>query len=217
MYVARSCVHPLKSAGVIGCGKHFPGLGEAHLDTHHDLPDVNKPWKQLWEEDLQPFRMMRRDFPMLLVGHACYPAVTRDRTPSSLSKKFVTDILRNKIGYRGLVLSDDLEMGGVLAAAPIEQAAAQFIAAGGDLALICHKEEFILRAFEFMARETEKSRAFARRVEESASRVQAFKRKCKELRPRNSAPSAQKLQKLSRTLWEFSEQVRILGFARENA
>jgi beta-N-acetylhexosaminidase len=207
----------LKSAGVIGCGKHFPGLGEAHLDTHHDLPDVNRSWKKLWDEDLQPFRMMRRDFPMVLVGHACYPAVTGDRTPSSLSKRFITDILRKKIGYRGLVLSDDLEMGGVLAAAPIEQAAAQFIAAGGDLALICHKEEFITQAFEFMVREAEKNRAFARRVEESARRVQAFKKKCKELKRRGSAPSPQKLQKLSRTLWEFSEQVRILGFAQENA
>jgi beta-N-acetylhexosaminidase len=214
---AREFLQGLQSAGVVGCGKHFPGLGEAQLDTHHDLPDVNKPWKKLWDEDLQPFRTMRRDFPMMLVGHACYPGITRDRTPSSLSKKFITDILRKKIGYRGLVLSDDLEMGGVLAAAPIEQAATQFIAAGGDLALICHKEEFITRAFEFMVREAEKSRAFARRAQESTRRVQAFKKKCKDLRRRNSAPSPQKLQKLSRTLWEFGEQVRILGFARENA
>ena len=70
---------------------------------------------------------------MVLVGHANYPAVTHDHTPASLSKKWITDVLRKKIGYRGLVVSDDLEMGGVLKAAPIEQAAVEYVRAGGDL------------------------------------------------------------------------------------
>ena len=75
---------------------------------------VEKSWKKLWEQDMAPYRALRRDAPMVLVGHAAYPAVTRDHTPASLSKKWITDVLRKKIGYRGLVVSDDLEMGGVL-------------------------------------------------------------------------------------------------------
>src|SRR5437773_4477433 len=137
---AREFLAGLRSAGVIGAAKHFPGLGEANLDTHHELTSVNKSFNNLWAEDLVPYRVMRRELPMVLVGHANYPTVTHDGTPASLSKKWVSQVLRQKIGYRGLVVSDDLEMGGVLKAGPIEQAAVQHIRAGGDLCLICHEE-----------------------------------------------------------------------------
>ncbi len=105
---AREFLAGLKSADVVGAAKHFPGLGEANLDTHHELPNVDKSWKKLWAEDMVPYRTMRRELPMVLVGHASYPAVTAKGTPASLSKKWITDILRKKIGYRGLVVSDDL-------------------------------------------------------------------------------------------------------------
>jgi len=76
------------------------------------------------------------------VGHANYPSVTKDALPASLSKKWISSILREKIGYRGLIVSDDMEMGAVLKVAPIEQVAVEFIRAGGDLGLICRQEEF---------------------------------------------------------------------------
>ena len=84
---AREFLAGLRSANVIGSAKHFPGLGEANLDTHHELPSVNKSWKKLWAEDLYPYRTMRRELPMILIGHANYPAVTHDQSPASLSKK----------------------------------------------------------------------------------------------------------------------------------
>src|SRR5215467_2062834 len=153
---AREFLRGLGDAGVIGCGKHFPGLGEANLDTHHELPSVEKQLKKLWAEDLVPYRTMRRKLPMVMVSHAAFPAVTKERTPASLSKKWITDVLCTKIGYRGLICSDDLEMGGVLAAAPIEQAAIGHIRAGGDLALICHQQDFIHRAHAAVIREVER-------------------------------------------------------------
>src|ERR1017187_4191900 len=153
---AREFLRGLGAAGVLGCGKHFPGLGEAKLDTHHELPSVEKPLRKLWEQDLVPYRALRRELPMIMVSHVAFPAVTKDRTPASLSKKWITEILRKKIGYRGLICSDDLEMGGVLAAAPIEQAIIGHIRAGGDLGLICHREDFILRAHEALIREAER-------------------------------------------------------------
>src|SRR6201997_4849907 len=120
---------------------------------------------------------MRRELPMVMVSHAAYPAVTKAGTPASLSKRWITDILRKKIGYRGLICSDDLEMGGVLAAAPIAHAMIGHIRAGGDLGLICHQEDLILRAHEALLREVERDRQFARRVRESAQRVLALKKK----------------------------------------
>jgi len=211
---AREFLRGLQDASVLGCGKHFPGLGEANLDTHHDLPSVDKPFNKMWEQDLIPYRTMRRELPFVMVSHAAFPSVTKDRAPASLSKKWITDILRKKIGYRGLVCSDDLEMGGVLAAAPIEQAAIGHIRAGGDLALICHQEDFIRRAHEAMISEVERDRAFARRVQESARRILAFKKK--HLPPsRTPVPTAAKVEKLTRHLWEFGEEIRLATLDRE--
>ena len=174
---AREFLRGLADAGVFGCGKHFPGLGESNLDTHHELPSIEKRFRKLWEQDLVPYRIMWRELPFVMISHAAFPAVTKNGAPASLSKKWITHVLRKKIGYRGLICSDDLEMGGVLAAAPIEQAAIGHIRAGGDLALICHQEDFIQRAHEAMIREAERDRGFARRVQESARRVLAFKKK----------------------------------------
>jgi beta-N-acetylhexosaminidase len=222
---AREFLRGLGDARVLGCGKHFPGLGEATLDTHHELPSVEKPLRKLWEQDLVPYRSLslRRELPMIMVSHAAFPAVTKDRTPASLSKKWITDILRKKIGYRGLICSDDLEMGGVLAAAPIEQAAIEqvtigHIRAGGDLGLICHREDFILRAHEALVREAERDGRFGRRVRESARRVLAFKKKAFAKRAaagrQSPAPTSARVEKLTRQLWEFGEEIRLATLAR---
>ncbi|MBZ5664460.1 MAG: beta-N-acetylhexosaminidase [Acidobacteriia bacterium] len=211
---AREFLRGLGDAGVLGCGKHFPGLGEATLDTHHELPIVDKRLRKLWEQDLIPYRALRRELPLVMVSHAAFPAVTKARTPASLSKKFVTDILRKKIGYRGLICSDDLEMGGVLAAAPIEEAMIGHIRAGGDLGLICHQEDFILRAHEAMVREAERDGRFARRVRDSARRVLALKKKSLSRR-HTPAPTPARVEKLTRQLWEFGEEIRMATLARE--
>jgi beta-N-acetylhexosaminidase len=208
---AREFLAGLGEAGVLGCGKHFPGLGEGTLDSHHELPVIEKFLKKLWAEDMVPYRTLRRVFPFVMVSHAAYPGVTRERTPASLSPKWITEILRKKIGYRGLIASDDLEMGGVLAAAPIEQAAVGHIRAGGDLCLISHQEEFVVRAYEELIREAESSRGSARRVAEAARRVLAFKKKSAKLARWLKAPTPEIVDRLSRRLWEFNEQVRLGG------
>ncbi|MGH9547364.1 MAG: glycoside hydrolase family 3 N-terminal domain-containing protein [Terriglobales bacterium] len=204
---AREFLNGLRAAKVIGSLKHFPGLGEGKLDTHYDLPSIGKSWKKLWAEDLYPFRALRRESPMVVIGHANYPAITHDQSPASLSRKWVTDVLRKKIGYRGLVVSDDLEMGGVLKAAPIEQAAIEHIRAGGELCLICHIEEYVSRSFDGLIKEAASNRKFAQRVKESAAHVLAFKKKSPALKRRPPAPTPAKLEKLSRQVWELSEQV----------
>jgi beta-N-acetylhexosaminidase len=153
---------------------------------------------------------------MILVGHANYPLVTHDRSPASLSKKWITDILRKKIGYRGVIVSDDLEMGGVLKAAPIEQAAVEHIRAGGDLCLICHIEEYVTRSYQELVKTAEHEPKFARRVKESVARVLAFKNKSPHLRRKSSAPDPSRLDKLSREVWEFGEKVRLARLKQAN-
>ena len=211
----REFLHGLREAGVFGCGKHFPGLGEGRLDSHHELPVIEKPWKKLWGQDLYPYRTLRRDYPFVMVCHAAYPSVTGAQTPASLSSRWISEILRKKIGYRGLIVSDDLEMGGVLSAGPVEQAAIQHIRAGGDIALICHKEEFVLRSYEGLLKEAQADRHFAQRVSDSAQRVLALKRKASSLKRFPPPPSEKTVARLSRQLWEFSEQMRLETLAEE--
>lgn len=210
----REFIAGLASAHVLGCGKHFPGLGEGKLDSHHELPMIEKSLKKLWAQDLVPYRTLRRQLPMVMISHAAYPQVTKAKTPASLSKVWITDILRKRIAYKNLIVSDDLEMSGVLSAAPVGEAAVEFVRAGGDLCLVCHREDYVLQAHEALVRTAERDKQFARRVEESARRVAAFKRKWVKVLRAGKAPSMASVEKLSRRLWEFSEQVRIEALNR---
>jgi beta-N-acetylhexosaminidase len=212
---AREFLAGLRAANMFGCGKHFPGLGEGKLDSHHALPMIEKSMKRLWAEDLVPYRTLRRQLPLAMISHAAYPRVTHDRTPASLSKVWITDILRKRIGFRNLIVSDDLEMGGVLAAAPVGEAAVQHIRAGGDLCLVCHREDYITEAYEALVSTTERDAKFARQVEEAAARVLAFKKKWRRMLRSGKPPSAAGVGKLSRKLWEFGEQVRLENMNRE--
>jgi beta-N-acetylhexosaminidase len=206
---AREFLAGLRAASVLGCGKHFPGLGEGRLDSHHALPVIHKPLTKLWTEDLLPYRMLRAHLPMVMISHAAYPLVTKDETPASLSKLWITTILRERLGFRNLIVSDDLEMGGVLSVAPVGQAAVEFVRAGGDLCLVCHREDYIAQAYDELVETTETDSRFAKRVAESVRRVLVFKKKSKKLMRRSKEPSSATVNKLSRKLWEFGEQVRL--------
>jgi beta-N-acetylhexosaminidase len=210
---AREFVAGLRASHVLGCGKHFPGLGEGKLDSHHELPVIKKALKKLWSEDLLPYRTLRTQLPLVMVSHAAYPLVTHDRTPASLSKVWITDILRKRIGYRNLIVSDDLEMGGVLSAAPVGEAAVEHIRAGGDLCLVCHREDYVTHAYEALVKAAGDP-IFARRAAESSQRVLAFKKKSARVLRRTKTPSLAAVEKLSRKLWEFGEQVRLEVLSR---
>jgi beta-N-acetylhexosaminidase len=214
---ARAFLRGLSDSRILGCGKHFPGLGEVALDTHKDLPVVEKSLQRLLAEDVEPYRALRRDLPFIMVCHAIYSAASRDQEPASLSKKWMTDVLRKKLGYTGLAVTDDMEMGALQKAAPMEQAAVQAVRAGADLLLICHSEEQIDRACEAVAKERDRDRRFAERLRESAARVARHKKKFAKLLATKSLPrpTPAKVEKLSRALWEFGERIRLGALARE--
>lgn len=157
---ARAFLGGLAAQGVLGCGKHFPGLGGGTLDSHLETPSIGRNWNELWREDLEPYRALRDELPMVMVNHAAYPATRGRDLPASVSRFWIATVLRRQIGYRGLVLSDDLEMGGILKFTTIEEAAMEALRAGMDLVEICHSPELILRAYEALVGEGERSVAF---------------------------------------------------------
>ena len=213
---AKEFLAGLHDAGVLGCGKHFPGLGEGKLDSHHQLPVIVKSLDKLWSQDILPYRLLRRQMPFVLISHARYPAVTHDGTPASLSKKLITDVLRKRLGYHGLVVSDDLEMGAVLKTLPIEEAAIAYIRAGGDLCLICNTEDVIMRGYESVLKEAETNRHFALQVAKAAKRVERCKGKfLNSIHWRfPTSPTTGKIDRLSRRLWGLNERVRLRNIVR---
>lgn len=204
---ARECLRGLKAAKVLGCGKHFPGLGEANLDTHHELPSISKPWKKLWAEDLLPYRKLHQQIPFVMVAHAAYPDVTKNNLPASLSSKWMKDILRKKIGFRNLIISDDLEMGGVLSTGSIEEVAVETLRAGADMFLVCHNQELVWRGYEAVLREAEKDRRFATHVADAAKRVLGLKRRSTELRGFSREPKDRVINKLKQIVEEFTQVI----------
>jgi len=157
---ARPYLEALSANGVVACGKHFPGLGGASGDTHFVTPSITRTWKQIWNEDLVPYRELHAEMPMIMMNHAAYPATPGGERPASASKFWITTVLRKRIGYRGIILSDDLEMGGILKFLPVEEAAIEAVRAGSDLLEICHSAELILRSYEALIEEAERSAAF---------------------------------------------------------
>ena len=207
---AKPFLRGLKDAGVVGCGKHFPGLGEATLDSHKALPVVHKSWKALWDEDLLPYRLLSKQLPFIMVAHCAFPEVTGDTVPASISKKWITDVLRKKIGYSGLVVSDDLEMGGILKVATIEEAAVETVQAGADIYLVCHSEELVHRAWEAILKEAERSSRFRTKLETAAKRILTAKRRWPALTAKMPpTPSEATVNHLHQKIWEFSEEIRL--------
>ncbi|MFZ0306120.1 MAG: beta-N-acetylhexosaminidase [Terracidiphilus sp.] len=174
---AREFFAGLRAHGVTGCGKHFPGLGGASGDTHFVMPEIDRTWKQIWNEDLVPYRELHREMPMIMMNHAAYPATPGKLRPASASAFWITTVLRKKIGYRGIILSDDLEMGGILKFLPVDQAAIAAVVAGSDLLEICHSPELILRSYEALLSEAERSAAFRKLLLGRAAEVERKRRK----------------------------------------
>jgi beta-N-acetylhexosaminidase len=159
---ARAFLSGLAAQGVAGCGKHFPGLGGGTRDSHLETPTIRRSWRELWHEDLEPYRELRDELPMVMVNHAAYPETPGKMKPASVSPYWITTVLRKKIGYQGMVFSDDLEMGGILKFMPMEEAVVAAVRAGMDLMEICHSPDLILRAYEALVSEGERSRSFAK-------------------------------------------------------
>ncbi len=196
----------LRAERVLGCGKHFPGLGGGALDSHAATPRISRTWAQLWSEDIQPYRDLLRYLPIIMVAHASYPLVTRDNRPASVSPYWVASVLRRRMQYTGLILSDDMEMGGILSGMPIEEAAVQAIAVGTDLIEVCRDPTLVLRAYEAVLREAEHSPAFRSRVRRAAVRVEREKAKWLDPQLPRNATIAQ-LEQLRTRIRTFAAQL----------
>jgi beta-N-acetylhexosaminidase len=202
----RNFLRGLAAQGVVGCGKHFPGLGGGTLDSHLETPAIHRTIREIYREDLAPYRAFGDQLPIIMVNHAAYPHTPSRHRPASISSYWIANVLRKQIGYRGIVFSDDLEMGGILKFLSIEEAVIAAIRAGMDLMEICHSPELILRAYESLIHEAERSQAF-RDLLLTRARDTSRKRKHLFSNKPSAALSARQLDALRTRIKNFSETI----------
>lgn len=167
-----------REGGVLACGKHFPGHGDTELDSHLALPRLSHARERLDAVELAPFRAARGKLSALMTAHVVFDALAPDR-PATLAPEVVTDLLRNELGYDGVVISDDLEMKAIADHYGIEQAACQAIEAGCDMLLVCSHLDWVERAHIALAERAERDQNFARRLEQAAERSLAIRTRCR--------------------------------------
>ena len=160
-------------AGVLPCGKHFPGLGDTDRDSHLALPTVPRPWKQIEREDLYPYRKLLKKLPFVMINHALYPEKNPE-LPASLAKEIVTDFLLGKWKYEGFSISDDLIMGAVSNLYNLTESCEKALEAGNHLFLICRPEE-VASVFRKLLRRIERSDKLQQIVYRNSSKIHAYK------------------------------------------
>jgi len=165
----------LDAAAVLACGKHFPGHGDTATDSHLELPRIDHGWDRLERVELLPFRLAAAArLPMIMTAHVVFAALDPTR-PATLSEQVVTGLLREKLGYRGVIISDDLDMRAIADHMGVDVAAVAAVRAGCDVLLLCKSEDNQAIAEAALIREAERDTEFRRKIGEAAHRVRALK------------------------------------------
>ena len=129
----------LRGQRIASCGKHFPGYSAARSDAHYELPRIDRTREQLDGNELAVFREFADAVDSMMICHGWYPCFEPEKTPATLSRRIVTDLLRDEVGFDGLVMTDDLDMGAILTGYPLEETIRLATAAGNDMVMICHR------------------------------------------------------------------------------
>ncbi len=184
----------LQHGGIIGCGKHFPGLGGSSVDSHRRLPIVKHSWEEIFERDLVPFMDLLFHRPgerlhSVMVSHAAFPEVSEflqawfrrtaelpsleelHRLPATISGNVVMRLLRQALKFDGLVITDDMEMGAVVEKLSVAEASLRAIQAGSDMILICEKEANFVAARDAIVEAIEQGGLDVESLDRAGSRI----------------------------------------------
>ncbi|HEX8473732.1 MAG TPA: glycoside hydrolase family 3 N-terminal domain-containing protein [Pyrinomonadaceae bacterium] len=176
----------LQGAGCLGCAKHFPGIGAGEVDTHQEMAIIELSHDDLLAQDLAPYiELFQREDNMVravMVSHGGFPNIDIHRgtaggrlVPASINYGIVTRLLREELGYSGLVVTDDLEMGAIARHCEIEDAALRAVEAGEDMLLICARPDLIRRGYDALLRAARSGELSEARIDESLRRITTYK------------------------------------------
>ncbi len=191
--LARSVLLGFRAHGIVGCGKHFPGHGDTDLDSHETLPSVSLDAGRLSSVEMSPYRALTRDrrnpLELVMTAHVRYPALDPDR-PATFSRRILRGALRGHIGFQGLIVTDDLEMGAVTERYGPEEASLRAFLAGADLLMLCHSPSRLPGCIETLYRSLLRGEISFGRASRSLQRVGRLKRRLRHRIPSRSARRA---------------------------
>ncbi len=189
----------LRKGGILSCGKHFPGYTFAGLDPHEELPSVARSRTELEECELAVFRALLADLDSMMIGHIAFPALDPSGTPASLSPILTQQLLRDELGFSGLIMTDDLDMGAILNHYGFAETMRMGLAAGNDLLMLCHRVELAPQVVEAL-RESP-----AGQVDRALENITRFRSKFAS--PRTFSPV--EFAKINQAIWDL--RVEVLG------
>lgn len=189
----------LRAGGILSCGKHFPGYAAAVEDPHHSFPVIERARTEMEANELAVFRHFAPLVDSMMIGHIHYGSLDPERRPASLSPVVINGLLREEMGFDGLVMTDDLDMGAILNTTLFEEMLALGLAAGNDLLMICHRVEVLEQARAVLGKQPSDLLAT------SLGRVAAFKKKMAP--PMDFSPAA--FEAINREIWAL--RVATLG------
>ncbi len=210
--LAAAYLRALQDGGCLGCVKHFPGLGASRADSHEELPVVDISEDELFDEDLFPYRQLLKtgNVHAVMIAHAVYPQTDLQETgadnkflPSSLSFNFVTKLLRERLNFGGVIISDDLEMGAILKNYGIAEACKMAIDAGEDMLEICADAENVRKGFYALLDAVKGGEISENRIDQSLRRIAHLK----SLANQPLAFSQSRLDSLSKEIAELNNSL----------
>jgi beta-N-acetylhexosaminidase len=174
----KKAIQGLNDVSITGALKHFPGNGRSEIDPHVETSSVEANQLDLENSDIYPFKKIISEMDdqkfFVMVTHIKYPAYDKEK-PASLSKIIIEDLLRGKLKYEGLVVTDDLEMGAVNKYYSYEEMGKQAILAGADLLLVCHEYTHELEVYNGLLQAVKAGEVPIDRINESVKRVLTYK------------------------------------------
>lgn len=160
---------------VISCAKHFPGHGDTSTDSHLVLPFVDVSKNTLMKREIIPFHAaIKAKVPTIMTAHVVYSKI--DKLPATLSKKILEGILRKKLGFKGVLISDDMEMSAIAGNMDVPEASVEAIKAGVDMLLVCKRLDLALEVYEAIVRAVETKKLSKVRVLQALRRISAMKK-----------------------------------------
>jgi beta-N-acetylhexosaminidase len=201
------------ASGVIPTAKHFPGHGDTDLDSHGILPRINISFDALWNRELVPYRMLAGEgLPVVMSGHLAFPQTMAGSAPASLSSWFLRDVLRDRIGFKGVVITDDLMMGGATSfTGSLSRTAKQAIIAGNDIIMLSDTPLLYDPVWTFLINSMREEKEFRQNVRAAVRRV--LELKLTYLRGNSKVPYIPDLKKIERGLHDPESSAYLLNLA----
>lgn len=162
---------------VISTAKHFPGHGDAKQDSHGTLPVINTDFKTLWSRELLPYRfLIKRGIPAIMTGHLAFPNITGKIQPASLSRYFLHNILRKKMGFKGLLITDDMRMtGAIVETGDTPTSCMDALKAGNNMIMVSHDTAMYQRIWQKLYHEIQTNPSFKEIIKSSVKRILSLK------------------------------------------